>query len=110
MDLYTYKAHCSYVVDGDTADFTIDCGFMVSVFHRARFFGINTPERGQVGYQEAKDYVKSKILDKDILIETYKSDAFGRFLADIFYTGDDGELHHLNQELLDLGLAIPFKG
>jgi endonuclease YncB( thermonuclease family) len=37
------------VIDGDTFD--IDSG------ERVRFADINTPEMGEIGYQEAKDYV-----------------------------------------------------
>jgi micrococcal nuclease len=108
METYFFNAHCTYVVDGDTADLTIDVGFHLTTVQRMRFLDINTPERGKPGYQEAKDYTKNAILGKDVIVQTYKDDAFGRYLAHIYYIGEDGAIHNLNQELLDLGLAVPF--
>ena len=41
------SGNCYKVVDGDTID--------VEGVGRVRFVGVNTPERGDSGYQEAKD-------------------------------------------------------
>jgi micrococcal nuclease len=49
---YDASGYCSYVVDGDTLD--------VDGVGRIRLVGVNAPEVGEPGYQEAKDYVKSK--------------------------------------------------
>lgn len=109
MELYTFRAFCTNVVDGDTADFVIDVGFKLTTEQRVRFLGVNTPERNQTGYKEATEFTRNTLLDKDVFIQTYKADSFGRYLADIYYENKDGEIIHLNQELLDLKLAVPFK-
>lgn len=58
---YESSGYCPYVVDGDTID--------VEGIGRIRFVGVNTPERGQPGYQEAKDFVKSLCLGKTIYLD-----------------------------------------
>ena len=42
--MYEYFAELRRVVDGDTVDVTIDCGFNMHVKERVRLKGINTPE------------------------------------------------------------------
>mgnify|MGYP000639802180 CR=1 FL=1 len=54
------------VVDGDTLD--------LNNGDRIRFSGINTPETGECYYQEAKDFLSSLVLNKNVFIEKDKSD------------------------------------
>ena len=42
--MYEYKAKVTRVVDGDTVDALIDCGFSVFRKERIRLYGINAPE------------------------------------------------------------------
>ena len=42
--MYEYKAKLTRVVDGDTVDAVIDCGFNTFKKERVRLYGINTPE------------------------------------------------------------------
>jgi micrococcal nuclease len=102
-ELYNYRAVCTRVIDGDTADLVIDVGFKMTTTQRVRLLGINTPERGQEGYQEAKDYLTSRILEKTLVISTRKSDVFGRYLGTIYV-----EDENVNEELLREGLAVVF--
>ena len=88
-----------YVVDGDTADIIVD-GEKV----RLRFLDINTPERGEDGYKEAKEFVKDMILDKYVDIETHGTGYYGRTLAYIFYDGIE-----LNEQLYCLGYAERYR-
>lgn len=86
---------CTYVVDGDTID--------VEGVGRIRFVGVNTPERGEEGYQSAKDFVKSKVLDKQVYLDIDDKkhyDKYGRVLAVVYIDGAN-----LNQELLKQGYA-----
>jgi micrococcal nuclease len=101
--LYNFKATCTYVVDGDTADLIIDAGFNLTTKRRIRLLGINTPERGVSGYQQAKDYLKWRTLNKKLIVETYEDDVFGRYLGILFIDGVN-----INQELLELGLAVMY--
>lgn len=92
---YDKKGYCDYVVDGDTIN--------VEGVGRIRFVGVNTPERGQPGYQEAKDFVKSYCLDKTVYLDVDDAknhDKYGRTLA-IVYVGKT----NLNAILLKKGYA-----
>ena len=93
---YEASGYCPYVVDGDTID--------VDGVGRIRFVGVNTPERGQPGYQEAKDFVKSLCLGKTVGLDIDNAkhyDKYGRVLA-VVYAGDT----NVNAELLKKGYAV----
>lgn len=92
---YESSGYCPYVVDGDTID--------VDGVGRIRFVGVNTPERGQPGYQEAKDFVSSLCLGKTVSLDIDDAkhyDKYGRVLA-VVYSGDT----NVNAELLKRGYA-----
>lgn len=92
---YEASGYCNYVVDGDTID--------VEGIGRIRFVGVNTPERGQPGYEEAKDFVKSLCLSKTVNLDIDDAkhyDKYGRTLA-VVYVGDI----NVNAELLKKGYA-----
>lgn len=94
-DNYEKKGYCNYVVDGDTID--------VEGVGRIRFVGVNTPERGKPGYQEAKDFVKSYCLGKTVYLDVDDAknhDKYGRTLA-VVYVGKT----NLNALLLQKGYA-----
>jgi len=92
---YEASGYCYYVVDGDTID--------VKGVGRIRFVGVNTPERGQPGYKEAKDFVISLCLGKTVGIDIDDSkhfDKYGRTLS-VVYAGNT----NVNAELLKRGYA-----
>jgi len=68
------------IVDGDTA---------IINGNSTRFLGINTPEKGEKYYQEAKDFLGSLILNKTVELEYGKDkiDLYGRKLAYIILDG-----------------------
>lgn len=110
MNMYNYKAKVNRVVDGDTVELVIDLGFTVQWKSTCRFFGINTPELtakdpgARMKALEAKQYVIDKLpVGTVVHINSRELDKYGRPLADIYYTAD---MKHLNQELLDAGLAV----
>lgn len=105
-NLYIFKATCTNVVDGDTIDIKLDMGFDIFANRRVRLLHVDTPERGQDNWKEATEYTRSHLEGRDILIQTYKSDSFGRYLANIFYE-DDTVYKNFNQELKDTGLIKP---
>jgi hypothetical protein len=63
------------VIDGDT--------IVVSNNVHVRLLGINTPEKGEEYYQEAKDFLESLVLNKTVKLEYGKDrkDLYGRTLA-----------------------------
>ena len=65
---------------------------------RIHLVGVNAPEVGEPGYQEAKDFVKSKCLGKVIGLDIDNAkhyDKYGRILA-VVYVVDT----NINAELL----------
>jgi micrococcal nuclease len=110
MNFYQYKAICTNVVDGDTINVEIDVGFKITTKQRLRLVGIDTPERGQVGFYEATEFVYQEVDGKDLAIVTHKTDDFGRYLAEVFVTNEytPNLFYSLNDLLLEEGLAKPY--
>jgi len=122
-ELYTYKALVERVVDGDTIWVNIDCGFDIWIRQKLRLRSIDAPELDTAKGKEAKQFVES-VLSKVsfVVIKTHGSDKYDRYLTDVFYPPLElrraglkdeenpqsvlNEGIFLNQELLDLGLAI----
>lgn len=92
-----YEAHglCYKVIDGDT--------IWVKGIGKVRLVQVNTPERGEPGYKEAKNFVKKVCLNKTVYLDIddkKPKDKYNRTLA-IVYVGN----MDLNQELLNRDLA-----
>ena len=85
------------VVDGDT--------IVLADGRRIRYVGINTPERGEPLWGEARDYNERKVKGKPVTLEfgEVKEDAYGRTLAYVFV-----EAEMVNAALLQAGLAHLF--
>jgi endonuclease YncB( thermonuclease family) len=99
--MYQYKADFVRAVDGDTVELTVDLGFDIRVDTVFRLYGIDTPERGQVGWAEATAFVKSFFAkNPTVTINTYKKEKYGRWLAEVF-AGTES----LNKLLVDNNLA-----
>lgn len=113
MQAYVFKAICTNVVDGDTIDCVIDLGFGLKATHRLRLYGINTPEKRSLVKEErrralqAEAYTTNLVLGKEIMVQTYKSDVFGRYLAKVFVALniDEREFSCLNDLLVEERLA-----
>ncbi|MDI9624558.1 MAG: thermonuclease family protein [Methanothermobacter sp.] len=93
--IYETSGYCYHVVDGDTID--------VEGVGRIRLVGVNTPERGQPGYQEAKDFVEEMCLGKTVHLDiddVKNRDKYGRILAVVYVDNVN-----LNAELLRRGYA-----
>ena len=121
MEAYIFRARCYNVVDGDTIDCTVDVGFGMSTTQRFRLWGVNCPEKRspvtetRMKAYQAMEFTASLIFNEDIMIQTYKDDVFGRYLAKVFIPEDDtvdviGEKTYtcLNDLLILEGLAVPF--
>src|SRR5206468_6834578 len=85
----------TYVVDGDTLDIN---GI------RIRLSLVNTSERGQPGYKEAKEFVKSLCLGKngelDVDDGQRRGDRYGREIGIVYCNGVN-----INEKLMDNHLA-----
>lgn len=103
--MFTYKATITHVVDGDTVDAFIDLGFDIHHILRLRLNGIDTPEVSTAAGREARDYVRSVLEGKEVVLQTYKPDKYGRYLADILLNDVD-----FNGLLVDQGYARHYDG
>ncbi|MCP5467951.1 MAG: thermonuclease family protein [Deltaproteobacteria bacterium] len=111
----TFWAEVIRVVDGDTLVVRIDLRFGTTTLEELRLRGINCPELHDPSGdgQKAKAFVENELKNAQwVLIVTYKTDKFGRYVADIYYhdvydTEEDllAKGKFLNQELLSSGLA-----
>jgi len=116
--LYHYKAEVISVYDGDTVTLMIDQGMKHFARVKVRMIGIDTPEirtkdleEKKRGY-EAKDYLKSRIEGKTIVVQTLKKGKFGRWLGVMWdYTEDADDLgESLNDEMIRMGHAKAYNG
>ena len=99
------------VVDGDTVAFEVsrvlDDDGEREIFERVRSMKVrlvtlDTPERGEVGWPEARaDVAYWLSVGGPLRVETYGRDAFGRHLGDVYVTGDRGDT--LTQHMLTVG-------
>lgn len=112
---WVYRCRVTNVVDGDTVDVVIDAGFRATRTERLRLLGVNTPERKgatRVAGEIARQYTAKWLAEAaragewPLLVQTHKSDAFGRYLGTVWRP--DGRC--LNDDLLTDGQAVPFNG
>lgn len=96
------RFHVERIVDGDTFKVLYD-GDLTSV----RILGIDTPERGQPGFQEATAATRDLIEGQAVTLtfEGKKRDRFGRLLAYVA----TGECADVGAELLRRGLADVYR-
>lgn len=106
--VYFYKAFVTSVYDGDTITCNIDCGFgIILKKQKIRLYGINTPEiRGEEKEEgkKSRDFLRNLILEKDIILETYKGNKkgkYGRWLGVVHLDNID-----INQKLVNENYAI----
>ena len=110
---YLYHAAVTKVVDGDTFDATVDLGFFVFTVVRFRLFGLDTMEVNdrdpakRVLAMQAKLFMVDRILNKQVILQTYKTDKYGRWLAEVFLPDHPSSV---NSQLLAEGLAVPYDG
>jgi micrococcal nuclease len=105
---YRYNASVVRWVDGDTVILKVDLGFRMSTEASFRLYGVNTPERGQMGYDEAKKFCESCApVGSNIQVDSHKDDKYGRWLATIYLPDS---IDSLNNGLIRKGLAVEYFG
>jgi len=111
--MWEYRAKLARIIDGDTIDVSTDLGFGMDGLHmRLRLLGVDTPERNQLGYNDAIQYVADWFATHCdsagwFMINTIqntqgrdKADSFGRYLT-LVWSMD--KMFSLNQELMAKG-------
>lgn len=119
---YAYRAIVRRVIDGDTVEADIDCGFHLVLKRRAiRLLGINAPEMhgdsAQRG-ESARRYLiellgKYGVVDEDgweltVATKLDRDDKYGRVLGTLFGRNRAGfnEPVNLNERMLSDGYAV----
>ena len=92
--MYEYSAQVLRVVDGDTVDVLIDCGFSTFRKERVRLYGINAPEsrtrdkeekiRGLAAKERLDELINNTEGSIVIKTELDKKGKFGRILGVIW--------------------------
>lgn len=102
-----YRVRCLRVIDGDTfeGDLMLEPFGIVLKNQRFRLLGIDTPERGEPLYREARDMTAKLIEKKNVSVVVQDKDSFGRWLSEVTLYGRD---ESLNEILLKEGLAAVY--
>jgi micrococcal nuclease len=118
--MYKYKATLIKVVDGDTVDAMIDCGFSTFKKERIRLYGINAPESRTRDKEEKKRGLAAKARLKELIkegknqfiVETLldKKGKYGRLLGKLFPLPESivVGIKSYNQILVDEGHAVVY--
>lgn len=90
------EVHVTRVIDGDT---------IVTENYTIRMLGINTPERKDYLYEDARDFLNDSIFNKSVRLEFGKEekDKYNRTLAYVFYNGENIDL-----KMIEMGFANPY--
>lgn len=109
---YQYNAEVIRWVDGDSVWLMVDLGFRMSTYTYFRLYGVDTPERGQHGYAEAKAFVEKVAPEgTKVQISTYKDpDKYGRWLAEVTPLGEFGSIPSVNNQIINVQLGKTYFG
>jgi micrococcal nuclease len=90
-------AFVSRIIDGDTIE--LESG------EHVRMLGINTPEKGEKYYYEAKEFLEKEILNKTVNLKfgKEKKDLYNRTLAYVFL-----QEKNVNKKMISNGFANPY--
>ena len=122
---WLWNARVVRVIDGDTLDLEIDCGFHTVRTERVRLLGVNAPEMkgatataGATATRAVRLWLGQYDDDDEgvwdvwpFVVETFKADAFGRYLARIWPAdaSPDDTFADLSSHLLSTGHAVPYE-
>jgi len=114
--LWMYRAKPERIIDGDSIVVVLDLGLGVHLGRgnegaHLRLLGVDTPERNETGWYEARMFVVAWLTDANtgawpLRVQTAKGDAFNRYLADVWRLTDGA---HLNTALIESGHAIVYE-
>lgn len=91
----------SKVIDGDTFDTTSE--------GRIRLADVDTPEKGESGYYEAKNFLTSLVYDKHVYLDiddVYETDKYGRLVCVVYVSYNATHFKNINKALLVEGYAV----
>lgn len=91
------------VIDGDTVILLERTPEQMRT-HRIQLEGIDAPERGQDGYEGAKEYLEKLIWGEAVTVRYTENDRYGRILGEIWH----GKMF-VNEEMVKEGWAWIYK-
>ncbi|TNB60900.1 thermonuclease family protein [Campylobacter helveticus] len=95
----------SKVIDGDTIELLVKQeDIKQSPKIKVRLFGIDAPEKKQAFGKEAKEYLSSLILDKEVILIINDKDKYQRFIGTILLNDKD-----INKEMVKNGYAWAYE-
>lgn len=107
-----YRAHCRVVIDGDTVDLLVDCGFLSYEYASIRLKDIDTPEIRGVDAETralgiaARDALAALIEGKPVMLRSWQHlRTFTRWVGEVLYF-EDGVWKDAGQTLVDGGYAV----
>lgn len=99
--VFTYPASLCRVTDGDTVRLELDLGFYIKRLDQPyRLARINAPEMNTEAGKAAKGWLEVFLAGKSLQAQTFKSDSFGRFIAEVWMDGTN-----VSDELVKAGHA-----
>ncbi len=115
--LFTFRGKLRRLPDADSPVLLIDQGFGKWIVQRLRLCGIDAPEIDTLAGQRAKKWVENELKGaENLVIKTYKSDKWDRYLVDVFYLPKETDLqrvaaegHWLNGRMVESGVAKMWK-
>lgn len=115
--MYEYSAEVLRVVDGDTVDVLIDCGFSTFRKERVRLHGIDAYEsrtrdkeeksKGLAAKARLQELIKNTSQKVIIKTELDKKGKYGRILGVIW---DENKKKNFNKMLISEGHAVEYFG
>jgi hypothetical protein len=110
-DLFTFRGKVRRWADADTPIVLIDQGFGKWTIQRLRLNGIDAPEIDTLPGQRARKWVENELRDvENLVIKTYKTDKWDRYLVDVFYLPKEKDLHRIAAEGIWLNGRMVEKG
>lgn len=91
---WEYRVSLHRVVDGDTYDLAVDLGFYLQAILRFRLRGADCPEPRSPGGPAATAFAAAWFAERQgrLYARTYKTDSFGRWLADLYTSTTEDDL------------------
>lgn len=119
--MYEYRATIRKIVDGDTVDCDIDCGFDIVLSNqRIRLYGIDTPESRTRDLEEKKfgklasRYIEEHVdVGETFTLRTHKDGKgkYGRILGELVcYVPEFDREMSLNTAMIQKNLAVAYHG
>ena len=88
--IFVYPANLVRCVDGDTVRLVVDVGFYMTRNEQPyRLLRINAPEMSTPEGPISKAWLEQFLAGKALTIQTFKSDSFGRFLAEVWANAEN---------------------